>query len=213
MVRGEWEWYERKMLETTAKSLRSAGFNVVVSDSGEEAAQHVISLVPPGSTIGVGGSITIRELGLIERLERMGHRVIHHWVDAPAEEVDRLRRLELTADVFLSSANAITMDGKIVAVDGAGNRVAAMSFGPKTVILVAGVNKIVRNLDEALARARNVAAIMNWRRLGLKLPCVEIGRCVDCDSPDRGCRIVLILERRPLRTDYHVVLVRERLGF
>jgi len=211
--RGVREWFWRVQLEKTAEALRANGFTAHVALDREEARRIVLGLIPEGSTVGVGGSVTIRELGLIDELERRGYRVIHHWVKAPPEEVDRLRRLELTADVFLCSANAVTLDGKLVNVDGVGNRVAAMIFGPRRVIVVAGRNKLVRDVGEGLWRAKNVAAIMNWRRLGLDNPCVKLGRCVDCDSPTRGCNVVVILERRPLRTDVHVVLVNEELGF
>lgn len=207
------EWFWRMRLEQAAEALRANGFSAHVALDGEEARRIVLSLIPEGSTVGVGGSVTIRELGLIEELERRGHRVIHHWVEAPPEEVDRLRRLELTADVFLCSANAVTLDGKLVNVDGVGNRVAAMIFGPRRVVVVAGRNKLVRDVEEGLWRAKNVAAIMNWRRLGLDNPCVRLGRCVDCDAPARGCSVVVILEKKPLRTDFHVVLVNEELGF
>jgi len=206
-------WYRHKLVETTAKSLSRNGFETHIAEDAREAKRLVLQLIPSGSTVGIGGSVTIRELGIIEELERQGYRVVHHWVKASPEDLDELRRRELTADVFLCSANAITIDGKIVAIDGVGNRVAAMSFGPRMVILVIGVNKIVRNLEEALSRAKNVAAIMNWRRLGLQTPCVETGYCIECDAPSRGCRITLILDRRPSRTEYHVILVKEELGF
>lgn len=206
-------WYYRVLLERAAEALRRNGFSAYVASSAEEARSLVLSLVPPGSTVGVGGSVTVRELGLIEELERRGFRVVHHWVQAPPEEIYRLRRAELVSDVFLCSANAVTLDGKLVSVDGTGNRVAAMAFGPRRVIVVAGRNKVVRNVEEGLWRARNVAAPMNCRRLGLKTPCAQLGYCVDCDSPDRACRAVLILERRPSGSDFHVVLVDEELGY
>ncbi len=206
-------WYGRLALERAAEALRRNGFEAHVAERGEEARSIVLSLVPEGSTVGVGGSVTVRELGLIEELERRGCRVVHHWVAAPPDELMRLRRAELASDVFITSVNAVTLDGRLVSIDGTGNRVAATAFGPKRVVIVAGRNKLARNLEEALWRARNVAAVLNARRLGVEVPCARLGYCVDCDSPARICRAVLILERRPTGADYHVVLVNEELGF
>ena len=207
------KWHARWLLERAASALKRNGFEVHVTESKEAAKQVVLSLVPAGATVGVGGSVTIRELGLIEELERRGCKVVHHWLSAPSEELLRLRRLELTSDVFVTSVNAVTLDGKLVSIDGTGNRVAATAFGPRRVIIVAGRNKLARNLEEALWRARNVAAVLNARRLGVETPCAQLGYCVDCDSPARICRALLILERRPTGAEYDVVLVNEELGF
>lgn len=206
-------WYARLMLERAASALRRNGFEVSVVESKEEAREAVLSLVHEGATVGIGGSVTVRELGIIEELERRGCKVIHHWISAPPDELMRLRRQELTSDVFLTSVNAVTLDGKLVSVDGMGNRVAATAFGPQRVIIVAGRNKLTRNLEEALWRVRNVAAALNARRLGVETPCARLGYCIDCDSPARICRVVLILERRPTGAEYDVVLVNEELGF
>ena len=207
------EWFWKRRLEKAAEALRKNGFAAYVASNSEEARELVLNLVPPGSVVGVGGSVTVRELGLIEELERRGFKVVHHWVKAPQDRIDELRRMALNADVFLSSSNAVTMDGKLVNVDGVGNRVAAMIFGPRRVVVVAGRNKLVKNVEEGIERAKSVAAIMNSKRLGLRNPCVEAGRCIDCDSPLRVCRVVVVLERKPARTDFHVVLVNEELGF
>ncbi len=206
-------WFSRRQLEMAIEALRRNGFSAYLAPGREEARSTVLSLVPDGSTVGVGGSVTVRELGLIEELERRGFKVVHHWVQAAPEVVERLRREEIASDVFLCSVNAVTMDGKLVSVDGVGNRVAAMIFGPKRVIVVAGRNKLVRDVGEGLWRAKNVAAVMNCKRLGLKTPCVELGRCLDCSSPERACNVTVILERKPSRTDFHVILVDDELGF
>lgn len=206
-------WFFRRQLEMAVEALRRNGFSAYLAPSRGEAKSLVLSLVPRGSTVGVGGSVTVRELGLIEELERRGFKVVHHWVQAAPEVVDRLRREEIASDVFLSSVNAVTVDGKLVSVDGVGNRVAAMIFGPKRVIVVAGRNKLVRDLSEGLWRAKNVAAVMNCKRLGLKTPCVELGRCLDCSSPERACNVTVILERKPSGADIHVILVDDELGF
>lgn len=207
------KWFEELAIERAAKALRANGFEAHTVPDKNSAKELVLSLIPPGSTVGVGGSVTIRELGLIEELEKRGYEVYHHWIKAPPEEIQRLRRLELTSDVFLCSSNAVTMDGKLVSIDDYGNRVAAMIFGPKRVIVVAGKNKLVRDVDEGIWRARNVAAVMNAKRLEQENPCAKLGYCVDCKSPTRACKVLVVLERRPPSTDIHVVLVNERLGF
>jgi len=127
---------------------------------------------------------------------------------------------QLTSDVFLASSNAVTEDGKLVNIDMGGNRVGAMVFGPKQIIVVAGFNKIVKNVEEGIDRARNVAASMNARRLYLssgqtkyKTPCALTGTCADCNVNDRLCRVITIVERRPSGSDVSVILVGEELGF
>jgi hypothetical protein len=119
----------------------------------------------------------------------------------------------MTSDLFLSGVNAITMNGELVNIDFAGNRVNAMSYGPGKVILVAGYNKIVEDVQEAIKRIKNVAAPLNARRLNIDVPCAKLGRCVDCNSPNRICRVVVILERKPALTDILIILVGEELGY
>lgn len=200
-------------INAAVKALEANGFKAYAASNRDMARELVLSLIPAGSTVGVGGSVTVRELGLIEELERRGFKVVHHWLPLPPQELLEIRRRELTCDVYLSSSNAVTLDGKLINIDGAGNRVAAMIFGPKRVIIVAGRNKIVRNVEEGISRTKNVAAIANSIRLNRNPPCVSVGYCVDCKSPERACNILVVLERRPSNTDYHVILVNDDLGF
>jgi hypothetical protein len=122
-------------------------------------------------------------------------------------------REELNSDVYLASSNAVTEDGRLINIDMTGNRVVAMIFGPPKVILVVGVNKIVKDVDEGIKRVKNVATPMNARRLGLKVPCASTGVCTNCDAEDRLCRVTTIIEKRPSRSDISVILVGEELGF
>lgn len=200
-------------LNSVAKALESNGFKAYVVPDREKAKELVVGLIPDGATVGVGGSVTVRELGLIDELEKRGFKVLHHWLKVSLEESLEIRRRVLLCDVFLSSSNAITVDGKLVNVDASGNRVAAMIFGPKRVIVVAGRNKIVRDVEEGLSRAKNVAGVANCMRLNYNTPCTTVGYCVDCKSPERSCNVVVILERRPANSDFHVVLVNDDLGF
>lgn len=202
-----------KNLEEVIKNLRGRFFGAELVATKEEARERILELIPSGSTVGVGGSMSVRELGVVEELKRKGHEVYDHWQKGlPASEIAEIRRRELLADVFLSSVNAVTRQGELLAVDGIGNRVGAMAFGPKKVILVVGRNKVVENLDEAFRRIKEVAAPMNARRLNLDLPCAK-GECVDCRSPGRICRIYTILAFKPQLTDLTVILVNEDLGY
>jgi len=162
--------------------------------------------------------VTLREVGVFEELKGRGFTV--HWPfdDAvPREERRSIARKALSADVFLSGSNAITMDGKIVNVDATGNRVGGMVFGPKKSIIVVGVNKIVEDLDEAFERIKNVAAPLNAKRIREErgwelLPCVKVGRCVDCTAENRICNITTIIEKKPRAIDMTVIIIGEELG-
>ena len=211
------KWYEDLRVENTLTSLRRNGFEALYLPTVEEAVSKVVGMVPEGSIVGIGGSVTLREMGLLKALEERGVELADHWEarkrGASGEEVMRIRRLHLNSDVFITSTNAITETGELINVDGTGQRVAAMIFGPKKVIVVAGVNKIVGDLDEGLWRASNVASPMNAKRLSRKTPCVTTGECSDCDSPERICNITTVIHRRPRSTDLTVILVGKELGY
>lgn len=207
-------WHKEQRLEQAAKALGKHGFSALWVPTREEARDKVLELVPAGARVGIGGSITIRQLGVLEALEERGNPIVHHWQPGLTREADlAIRREELTAEVFLASSNAVTLTGELVNIDGIGNRTGAQSFGPGKIILVAGINKLARDVTEGLWRTRNVAAPMNARRTGAKTPCAVTGHCSDCDSPDRICRVVTILERQPSRSDITVILVGEELGY
>jgi hypothetical protein len=209
-------WYDDNIVQATLGNLKRNGFIACYAASREEASKMILGMVPVDARVGVGGSVTLREIGLLERLVGRGNPVIDHWRPGlSGAELKEMKRSQLYADVFLCSSNAVTMDGKLLNTDGTGNRVAAMIFGPRRVIVVAGVNKIVANVDEGLRRIRNVAAPMNAKRLGRKSPCGLTGVCAEdeCEPPERLCHITTILERRPKETDFTVVLVGERVGY
>lgn len=208
------QWNRMIRLELAGKALEKHGFTVILAADKAEAIAKVLELVPERASVGVGGSVTIRELGLIPTLEAGGHRVIQHWKPGLGKEEDlAIRKEEVGADVFLASSNAVTMTGELINIDGQGNRVASQVFGPGKIILIAGVNKLAKDVTEGIWRARNIACSANTRRLGLKSPCGVAGYCNDCNSPDRSCRVLVIMERRPSRSDVTVVLVNEDLGY
>jgi len=211
------KWHLEKKVERTLAALRKNGFDAMHIPSRKEAVTRVLELVPPDALVGVGGSVTVRELGLLESLRRRGNKIADHWEarqkGLPPEVVMKTRRLLLTSDVLLTSTNAVTEEGYLVNTDHAGQRVAAMIFGPKKVIIVAGMNKIVRDVDEALERIKNVAAPMNAKRLDVKVPCTVTGICSNCDSPNRICNVTTIIERKPIHTDVTFILLGEALGY
>ncbi|MGC8576601.1 MAG: lactate utilization protein [Thermoproteota archaeon] len=206
-------WYYSELLNRVALALKQNGFQSYVAQSIEDARKRILELIAFNEKVGVGGSVTIREIGIIQELEKRGNVVVHHWINAPTQDISEIRRKEIGCDVFLTSVNAITYDGKLVCIDGVGNRVAAMIFGPRKVIVVAGKNKLAKSLDEALYRAKNLAAVMNNKRIGTKNPCATLGYCVDCKNSERICRVTVILERNPSETDYHIILLPLDLGY
>jgi hypothetical protein len=150
----------------------------------------------------------------VEHLNARGKTVFDHWQShLSPQDTLAIRKSQLTCDCFFCSANAISLTGEIVNVDGAGNRTSAMAFGPCRVIIVAGMNKVADDLAGALQRVRQVAGPMRAKSLNMKTPCAETGICTDCHSPQRICRITTILHRQPVLTPTSVVLINEALGF
>ena len=203
---------EERLLKAQ-QALAKHGIKTRIVSTAEEAKQIILEEVQPGQKVGIGGSRTIESLGVVPELEAKGCPVYWHWRGQTPDEVMALRRGQLTSDVFLASSNAVTEDGRLVNIDGIGNRVAAMVFGPPKVILVCGQNKVVSDLESALDRVHNVAAPQNARRLNTGTPCGVTGHCNDCHSPGRMCSVTTIIERCPHKTELEVILVREDLGY
>jgi hypothetical protein len=178
------------------------------------AVEIAAGMIPDGASVGIPGTVTVRQINLIERLESKKCRVIHHWDPSLTSETDSVRRdEENAADWFVTSSNAVTYDGKMVNIDGTGNRVAGMAWGRNSILYVIGINKAARDLESALQRARDTATPPNTVRVGMSAPCVKLGHCADCNAPERSCRAVLILERVPFGRDAHVIIVGQALGY
>ncbi len=208
--------YYRKKVPKILDELSKKEYEACFFETAEEAGQFILDQIKAGELVGTGGSVTLREdLGLVEALRNKGNTVFDHWEDEENyEKRIELKRKHREVDVFLSSANAITEEGIIVNLDGGGNRVASTCSGPKRVILVAGLNKLVKTTDDAISRTRNKAAPINAVRKSLKTPCAETGVCIDCDSPSRICAALLILLKKPWDIDaFTVILVNEDLGY
>jgi hypothetical protein len=180
-----------------------------------QATEEIVAMIPKGSHVFRCGSMTTAGMGLWEALSKLdGVEIIDPYQTgvSPEEGMERRRR-GMTADVMITSTNAITLDGKLVNLDGTGNRVAAMAFGPRKVILVVGMNKVVPDLESAMARVKHYAGPVNAIRLGLQTPCVETGLCTDCSSSQRICNIWSIIEGQSVKDRIHVKLIGENLGY
>jgi len=207
-------WLWDQLGQKCVASLEKNGFKAALADSTDQARDLVLEWAKDCESFGFGGSATVRALGLVEALGQMGKTVHDHWQAGLTKEQDRAIRLaQGRCDCFLCSANAVALTGEIVNVDGIGNRTAAMSFGPRKVIIVAGMNKVTHDLASALTRIREVAAPLRAKSLNMATPCAQTGTCNDCHAPQRICRITTILHRRPSLTETAVVLVNAALGF
>jgi len=201
-----------KDVGTVVKALKANRFDPVefVEEAGA-ATRLILDMIPLEATVGVPGSTSVRQMGLVAQLKKRGTPVID--VVAPSElSPEELMRQTVRSDILLTSSNAVTLAGKLVNIDGAGNRVAGMMFGPKRVILVIGMNKVVPDVDAAIDRIKNVIAPYHCMVRGTKTPCAIKLRCTDCKTPARICNVTTIIEKKPWHTNIAIVLVGEDLG-
>lgn len=207
-------WFRETLADRCVKNLERHGFDAHFVPDIPEARSLILQKAAHFTAFGFGGSDTVRRLGIIEALREAGKTIHDHWQEGLTPEQDlAIRRQQGAADGFFCSANAIAATGEIVNVDGVGNRTNAMCFGPTSVFIVAGVNKITPDLPSGLNRVRETAAPMRARSLGMDTPCARTGVCTDCNSPQRICRITAILHRKPMKTDVSVVIIGQSLGF
>lgn len=195
-----------------AEALRRRRFDAYYCATAEEAAAKVLELIPEGAEVSWGGSMTVEALGIQDALRRRGQPLLDR--DAvPAAEREEIMRRSQSCDVFLMGSNAITEDGQLFNIDGLGNRVAALCYGPKSVIVVAGMNKVVPDLAAAYSRVRHCAAPINAQRFGVKTPCSVTGQCADCLSPETICNAMVATRGCRPAGRVKVILVGEDLGF
>jgi len=200
-------------LNQIAERLRDRGFDAAVFKSTEDAVGFILSDVPQGETVAIGGSMTVKQMELHTKLREQGHKVLWHWEAEPADRPALLREA-MNAPVYLCSANAITEDGLIVQIDGNGNRVGAICYGPGTVYLLIGRNKVVSGgLQQAVRRIKQVACPLNARRFGLNTPCSETGNCDVTRCKSSMCHIIMSLELAPKGKRTQVLLIDEDLGY
>lgn len=180
----------------------------------EEAVNKISEIIKDGDTVTVGGSMTLFETGVIDFLRNGKYNFLDRYKEGlTPEDIKDIYRKSFAADAYFTSSNAITEEGELYNVDGRGNRVAAMIYGPDKVIVVAGVNKIVKDLDEAIMRNREWAAPANAKRLNRKTPCAEVGYCMDCKSEERICSDYVVIKRQMVKDRIHVIIVNKDLGY
>ena len=207
------ELRNERLAQTIIKNLKRRHIEGFYCPTGADAVNKVVELIEDGSSVTWGGTMTVRDLGIPEALKRRGTlEVIDRDLATTAEEKQSMYLRAFSTDVYLSSANAISEDGVIVNIDGNGNRVAAITWGPKKVIFVIGLNKVAQTVEAALARARSTASPVNAARFDIKTPCQTDGVCHNCNSADSICNYVHFLRNSP-RGRHQVVLVGEDLGY
>lgn len=200
------------VLQKVAANLKRRGFEAMVVKDAAQAKALALQMIGSGS-VGIGGSMTVMQLGIYEALSEQGNPVFWHW-KVPEDQRRQTLQEAAHADCYLSSANAITEDGQIVNIDGTANRVAGLLSGHSQAIVIAGSNKVQPDYEAAIQHIKTVTCPRNARRLGLNTPCGTLGRCTDCSSPDRMCRATVIWDA-PTRLipRFTVILVEEELGW
>ena len=199
-----------KLARKIIKGLESRNMSGYYAVDKEEALKIALDLIPEGSTVTMGGAMSAHEIGLVKTLKEGNYEFID-WDDFEDKRAAAL--LAYTADVFLSSTNAMTEDGVLVNIDGNSNRVSAIAHGPKKVVMIVGMNKVCPDVDSAIKRARNVAAPINAQRFGITTPCTQTGACANCKSDDTICCNFLITRYSRHTDRIHVILVDDVLGF
>jgi len=213
---GPREHIYRKQAEQIIGHLKRNGMEGWYFDAASSAVEAICELIPSDAMVGLGGSVTVVETGLIKALRAMDIKILDRFRDGvTVEEVDAMRQETMRSDFFIASTNAITLDGKLVNMDGMGNRVAAMIYGPKKVIVVAGMNKVVPTVMDAITRIKSVAAPLNAVRVNKQTPCFVTGGCQDpnCTPPNRICGQLVIHEASMIPGRITVVLIGEEYGF
>lgn len=207
------ELYYEKRGQILVKNLKSRHFDAWYCADREEALKKALELIPEGAVIGWGGATSAQQIGLMDALNAGNYRTIDRDQCATAEEREQAARDCFSADVFLTGANGLSLDGQMVNIDGTGNRVGAIVYGPKTVLVIAGMNKVEDTLEAAINRARTVAAPMNQQRFLLENPCTVTGTCADCKSESCICNQIVITRHCRPAGRIKFILVGEELGF
>lgn len=207
-------WAYAHKCEKAVEGLKKNGFDALYCQSSEEVFHYILNEAQHAKSVGFGGSLSIADLKLTDKLKGMGKEILNHGLPGlTPEEKLAITRRQLTCDLFLTASNAVTISGVLVNIDGNGNRAASMFFGPQKVIVVAGRNKLVDGgVEDAIKRIKTYAAPPNSKRLDLSTPCAATGFCSDCNSPQRICRVTTIIEKKPRNTDIRVLVVNEDMG-
>ncbi len=205
--------YHRIRIARAIESFRRKAFDAQYFETGADAAESFFSEITKKDSVGHGGSETLRQLGVLDRLRSEGYHFLDRYVFGHSydEQLD-IRRQNLCADAFVASSNAVSISGALVNIDGDGNRVSAVSFGPRRVFLFIGRNKLCDDLEHAIYRARNVASVTLAIQYGMNTPCAKTGTCHDCASPDRVCSYTSIIEHCTPPERISLLFINEDLG-
>ena len=203
-------WHEEKRMKETIRAINQNNMTGIYAKDKKTAINEILKRIPKGATVSHGGSFTLRELGIIDILEKGDYRYLRK--DAGSIYSDDARLRELSSDIYLTSVNAITMEGELIAMDGFGNRAACLLFGPKKLLVIAGKNKIVDTLQDGIRRIKEYVAPVHAKRRNWDLPCTAVGKCVDCRSKERICNKLAILQYERIKTRTTVILVKADLG-
>ena len=201
-------------MEQIIKALKSRNINGHLAKDKSEALEVAISLIDKSQQISLGGSLSVKQIGLFDELNNGEYKLVNRYIDGIDSFTKHfIQKNGSTHGIFIAGTNALTEDGKIVNMDGWGNRTNAISYGPDKVILIIGKNKIVKTLDDALERIADVASPPNTKRLNFDTPCAKTGKCVDCRSPERICNILNVIQFQREPDRMHIILVDEELGY
>lgn len=205
--------YYEKRAQVLLKNLTSRGFEAYYCADKDQARAKALELIPKGASVGWGGCASAEQIGLVDAVRKGNYTAMDRDTAATPQERVKIMKQCLSADVFLTGANALSLDGQMVNIDGNGNRVAAIVYGPDSVLVIAGMNKVCDTLDAAVTRARTIAAPMNKQRFDSKTPCEVTGACADCKSDSCICNQILITRNCRPAGRIKVILVGEELGF
>ena len=208
------KWVNEQRILRTIQSLNENNMNGYLVNTNEELIEKIKELVKENSTVACGGSMSLFEAGVIDHLRSGRYKFLDRYKEGLSkEEITNIFKESFFADAYFASSNAVTEDGKLYNVDGNGNRVAAMLFGPEKVILIVGVNKIVKNINEAVIRNREISAPANAKRLNKKTPCTKVGYCMDCKGNDKICREFTVISSQGNKDRIHVIFINEEIGY
>lgn len=208
------KWVMEERLNRTIENLKKNNIDAFAVKDEKELIEKIGEISKEGETVGVGGSMTLFETGVIDYLKSGKYNFIDRYKEGiTPEELKKVYRKIFSADTFISSSNAITEDGELYNVDGTGNRIAAMIYGPDKVIIVAGINKIVKDVNEAIERNKKYSAPANAKRLNRRTPCAKVGYCMNCKSEDRICNEYTLIKRQPRKGRITVIFLNKKLGY
>lgn len=208
------KWLRIEVVTRTIKSLEENNMNGYYVETKEELISKIDQIVNEGSVVSCGGSVTLFETGVIEHLRSGRFKFLDRYKPGLSkDDIKDIYRKAFSADAYFASCNAVTENGELYNVDGTGNRVAAMMYGPDKVVLVCSINKIVKDVDAAIERNRRIAAPINAKRLNRATPCAKVGYCMDCKSKDRICNEFTLIARQNIKERIHVIFINDNVGY